>query len=144
MADASGLRRLVEQYGRTVHDKAAESMANQLSAATPKQTGALERAQRRSDTFDGSTFSALLEQPAGVGEPDGLPEWLDEGREFIIEAVRARALRFRGAGGRVVFAKRVHWRPRPGSVGFWSKTVTADGWRRALERAQGTTSVGPS
>lgn len=143
MADASGLRRLVAEYGRTVHDKAAESVVNQLSAATPKVTGALERARRRTDTFDGAVYTALIEQPAGDDEPSALPDWLDEGLEFLIEA-HGRALRFRGAGGQIVFRRSVMWRPRPSSVGFWSRTVTADAWRDALDRASSTTSVGPS
>lgn len=144
MADAAGLRRLVTEYGRTVHDKAAESLVNQLSAATPRYTGALERARRRTDSFDGTVYSALIEQPAGDDEPSALPDWLDEGTEFLIEAVNAKALRFRGTGGQVVFRRSVWWKPKPGSVGFWSRTVTADAWRDAIDRASSTTSVGPS
>lgn len=144
MADASGLRRLVTEYGRTVHDKASESIANQVSANTPRITGRLERARRRRDTLRGTTFVATLEQPGGAGEPDALPNWLDEGRSFEIRPVRAKVLRFRGLGGQVVYRVRVQWRPRPGSVGFWSRAVNPDGWRDALGRAQDTTSVGPS
>ena len=144
MADASGLRRLVTEYGGIVQDKAATSMVNRLSGATPRITGRLERARRRSDTFSGGVFSSLVEQPPGAEEPDALPNWLDEGTQFVIRAKRGGVLRFRGRGGAIVFARQVLWRPRPTSVGFWSKNMTQQNWSDDLDRAAASTTVGPS
>jgi hypothetical protein len=143
VADASGLRRLVEVYGGVIHDKGAASVVARVSAATPKVTGRLEQARRRTDTMSGTVFSAEVEQPGGQGEPDQLPNWLDGNVEFEIVPVRARFLVFPKIAGLgsasfprgFVFAKRVVWRPRPGSVGFWSKNVNAAEWLQALERA---------
>lgn len=144
MADASGLRRIVTEYGRTVHDKASTSVVNALSGATPRVTGRLERARRRRDTLRGTTFVAEVEQPAGVGEPEALPNWLDEGATFPIRAVNVRALRFKGLGGQVVYRVRVQWRPKPSSVGFWSRTVNQAEWEQACQQAAERTTVGPS
>ena len=144
VADASGLRRLVTVYGGIVHDKASTSVVNGLSGATPRITGRLERARRRRDTLQGTTFVAAVEQPGGADEPNQLPNWLDAGTEFDIVPVRAQYLRFRGRGGQVIFAKRVRWRPRPASIGFWSRTVNATTWAQSLQQAQASTTVGPS
>jgi len=144
VADASGLRRLVTVYGGIVHDKASTSVVNDLSKATPRYTGRLERARRRRDSLQGTVFVAAIEQPGGADEPDQLPNWLDTNTSFEIVPVRAQFLRFRGRGGQIIYAKRVRWKPRPTSVGFWSRTVNATAWSQSLQRAQASTTVGPS
>jgi len=144
VADASGLRRLVTVYGGIVFDKGATSVVNQLSASTPRITGRLERARRRTDTLRGTVYSAEVLQPGGADEPDQLPNWLDDGTSFDIVPVRAKYLRFRGRGGQIIYAKRVRWKPRPASVGFWRRVMTQQTWEQSVERAQASTTVGPS
>lgn len=135
MADASGLRTLVRREAARRHDLAARRMVNELSEATPVQTGRLERARRRRDSRRSDVFVATITQPAGAGEPAELPEWLDEGVEFTITARPGGKLRFRPRGSGVIFRQSVRWRPRPESVGFWSNVITLRNWRKKLRGA---------
>jgi hypothetical protein len=142
----------VTVYGGIVHDKASASVVRRVAEATPKVTGRLERARKRTDSLQGTTYSARVDQPGGQGEPDALPNWLDENVSFIIRPRSARFLVFPKVAGLgsasfprgFVFAKKVRWRPKPSSVGFWSKNVNASAWEQSLERAQQSTTVGPS
>ncbi len=137
MADANDLRRKWRTRGADLHDLGARELVNALSKATPIETGKLEQARKRKDSGTGTLFVAEVEQPAGAGEPDRLPQWLDENTSFVIKPRRrGGVLRFRMRGVGVVFARSVRWRPRPESVGFWSKTMTDGGWRRSLQSAR--------
>jgi len=147
MADTRRLQRSVETWAATVQEKAATSMVNRVSEATPKVTGKLERSRRRSDSSTATTFTSTIRQPGGDGEPDLLPNWIDEGTQFEIVPRQARFLVFPKVAGLgsasfprgFVFAKRVVWRPKAPGVGFWSKTMNASTWQRSLQDAARTT-----
>jgi hypothetical protein len=147
MADTSALIRGIETWAAVVQDKAASSMVRRVSEATPKITGGLERSRTRNDSSTQTSFTSTIRQPAGPGEPDLLPNWIDDGTQFEIRARQAPLLvfpRVAGLGGAsvprgFVFAKRVVWRPKPGGVRFWSKTMNAESWQRSLQAAAATT-----
>jgi len=143
VADTSSTKRALTTWSRIVERKAADSIVNQLSASTPKITGKLERARTRRDTETATTFTSTIEQPGGADEPDLLPNWLDTNTRFQIVPRRATVLRFRGRGGQIVFAPKVDWRPRPGSVRFWSRVMTQAKWQDALERVAPNTKFVP-
>lgn len=135
MADTTDTKRRILAWAGVVHDLAARQLVNELSKNTPKTTGRLERARRRRDTQQGARFIATVTQPAGAGEPDGLPRWLDEGRQFTIRPRRpGGVLRFK-VGARVVYARQVLWNRSQRSRGFWSDVVDEEGWDRSLRQA---------
>lgn len=137
MANTAKTKERLRRWATLVEQDAATRIVNSVSKATPRETGRLERARRRRDVTVGTKIVTQLVQEAGAGEPAELPEWLDRNVQFPIEARPGGVLRFRVRGGRVLFRKRVQWRPRPESVGFWSRNVNARTWSEALDDAAG-------
>jgi len=149
VADTRDLQRRVTTWAATVQDKAASSMVRRVSAGTPKVTGKLEQARRRTDSRTATRYSSLIQQPGGTGEPDLLPNWIDENTQFEIRPRRARFLVFPKVAGLgsasfprgFVFAKRVVWKPKPRGVGFWSKVMNQTEWQRSLDEAAASTTL---
>lgn len=139
MADTTALKRRVARWAQQVERNAADSTANRVTKNTPRVNGRMIRDLQRHDTTAGDTYLTKLRQGPGDGDrPDALPNWLDEGRQFVIRARRGRALRFK-VGGRVIFRSEVLWNRSRRSQGFWSKSVNATQWERDLRDAAGRT-----
>jgi len=141
VANAAETRAKVLRWAEIVEDKAARSMVNELSRNTPKITGRLERARRRRDTVRGDVFVSTVTQPGGPGEPDNLPNWLDEGLQFVIKPKRPGGLLRFKVGARVVYARSVLWNRTRRSRRFWSDVMTESTWASKLRDAARSTTV---
>ena len=139
MANTRATKDRVRRWATSVQIDAADTVAQSVSDATPVDSGALRRSLGRSEVRGGTRIVTRLKQDAAPNTPTQLPEWLDQNVQFPIVARPGGVLRFRVRGGEVVFAKRVRWRPRPESVGFWSRNVNARAWAKALNDAAGRT-----
>lgn len=118
--DTSSLETQIVRRMRSVGDAAVRRLARETDQRAPKVTRELVRSRRVRRT---GSLSWRIEYTA----PQGV--WTDQGTQgpYVIRARNAKALRFVGRGGQVVFRRSV---VHPGIVGtgWFSDYVTADRW----------------
>lgn len=123
---------LTSRVHRQIMPRAQAALERELDRNVPRDTGKLART-RRVRVQHTPTRSVIT-----VAYPTALADITEAGPgPHVIRPRRRKALRFR-VGGRVVFARRVHWRPGPGvrrNKGWFSRSTSAAAWARIIREA---------
>lgn len=144
MADTSDTKRRITSWSRTVHAKAVLRLENDVRDHAPRITGRLRDSVTSQQLIPPPRIRATIESNPGPGEPDDLPNWLDESRIFTIPrgGTGPKVLMFTPVGeSEPIFRRKVFWRPRPGSADYWSDQVNDTAWLQALDRAASATTL---
>ena len=95
--------------------RAVDRTTAALDKRAPVKTGKLKRSRRVRITTTGSRFSATVDYTARAPGGFDYGEGLDEGlKPHTISAKPGGVLRFMGRDGKIVYRKKVFWKPRSG------------------------------